>query len=318
MSFGTNLQALRRRNNMTQEGLADALGVSRQSVSKWESDGSFPEMDKLLQLCDLFGCSLDTLVRGSVGDGRARTEDAADAQASEREAQAAAAAYDRHMRSGTRLVTCSTGLVLAGIAVLLLLQARFPGNVAALVGTASLLGCIAAAAAMCIVFGCRHAAFERRYPVIPRSPYPPAQVEQFERRFPWLIAGGTVLALLGVILLVCSPLLMSGLKAEARSSLATGLFLLILAAAAMLLVYGGMTWARYHTANAQRRPRDAGGEDDARADARGRDWEGAIMLSATAIFLLLGFVFHLWHPGWVVFPVGGILCGIISNLRGKG
>ena len=81
MSFGTNLQALRRRSNMTQEGLADALGVSRQSVSKWESDGSFPEMDKLLQLCDLFGCSLDTLVRGSVGDGRARTEDAADAQA---------------------------------------------------------------------------------------------------------------------------------------------------------------------------------------------------------------------------------------------
>lgn len=318
MSFGTNLQALRRRNNMTQEGLADALGVSRQSVSKWESDGSFPEMDKLLQLCDLFGCSLDALVRGSVGDGRARTEDAADAQASEREAQAAAVAYDRHMRSGTRLVTCSTGLVLAGIAVLLLLQARFPGNVAALVGTALLLGCIAAAAAMCIVFGCRHAAFERRYPSIPRSPYPPAQVEQFERRFPWLIAGGTVLALLGVILLVCSPLLMSGLQEEARSSLATGLFLLILAAAAMLLVYGGMTWARYHVGDAPVSAQAADGANDAKANAPGRDWEGAIMLVATALFLLLGFVFHLWHPGWVVFPIGGILCGIVSSLRGRG
>ena len=66
MSFGTNLQALRRRCGLTQEGLADALGVSRQSVSKWESDGSFPEMEKLVQLCDLFGCSLDALVRGDV------------------------------------------------------------------------------------------------------------------------------------------------------------------------------------------------------------------------------------------------------------
>lgn len=66
MSFGMNLQALRRRSGMTQEGLADALGVSRQSVSKWESDGSFPEMEKLVQLCDLFGCPLDMLVRGDV------------------------------------------------------------------------------------------------------------------------------------------------------------------------------------------------------------------------------------------------------------
>ncbi|MCH5148251.1 MAG: helix-turn-helix transcriptional regulator [Clostridiales bacterium] len=39
-----------------------------------------------------------------------------------------------------------------------------------------------------------------------------------------------------------------------------------------------------------------------------------IMLSATAIYLLLGFVWELWHPGWVVFPVGGILCGIISAI----
>ena len=37
-----------------------------------------------------------------------------------------------------------------------------------------------------------------------------------------------------------------------------------------------------------------------------------IMLLATAIYILLGFVWELWHPGWVIFPVGGILCGIIS------
>ena len=39
-----------------------------------------------------------------------------------------------------------------------------------------------------------------------------------------------------------------------------------------------------------------------------------IMFSATAIYLLLGFVWELWHPGWVVFPMGGILCGIISAI----
>ena len=59
MSFRTNLQALRSQRNMTQEQLAMLVGVSRQSVSKWESDKAYPEMDKLLAICDLFGCTLD-------------------------------------------------------------------------------------------------------------------------------------------------------------------------------------------------------------------------------------------------------------------
>ncbi len=48
---------------------------------------------------------------------------------------------------------------------------------------------------------------------------------------------------------------------------------------------------------------------------------GVVMLIATAIFLALGFLFKLWHPGWVVFPIGGIICAIlgsIDNTTGKG
>lgn len=48
MSLGENLQFLRKRENMTQEQLAEALEVSRQSVSKWESDSTYPETDKLM------------------------------------------------------------------------------------------------------------------------------------------------------------------------------------------------------------------------------------------------------------------------------
>ena len=42
------------------------LGVSRQAISKWESEKAYPEMDKLLMICDLFGCTLDDLVLGDV------------------------------------------------------------------------------------------------------------------------------------------------------------------------------------------------------------------------------------------------------------
>lgn len=64
MSLGANLQFLRKmRNGMTQEELAEKLQVSRQTVSKWELDGTYPEMDKLVELCNIFSCSLDELVR---------------------------------------------------------------------------------------------------------------------------------------------------------------------------------------------------------------------------------------------------------------
>ena len=66
MSFSENLQFLRTRNSITQEQLAEQLDVSRQSVSKWESGASFPEMDTLLRICDLYSVDLDTLLRGSV------------------------------------------------------------------------------------------------------------------------------------------------------------------------------------------------------------------------------------------------------------
>lgn len=66
MSFRANLQYLRAQRNMPQEQLAMLLGVSRQAISKWESEKAYPEMDKLLMICDLFGCTLDDLVLGDV------------------------------------------------------------------------------------------------------------------------------------------------------------------------------------------------------------------------------------------------------------
>lgn len=62
MTLGNKLSKLRRENNYTQEQLADTLGVSRQAISKWESDTAYPETDKLIQLSRLFHCTTDYLL----------------------------------------------------------------------------------------------------------------------------------------------------------------------------------------------------------------------------------------------------------------
>ena len=63
MEFSEKLMTLRRRAGLSQEQLADRLGVTRQSVSKWEGGAAVPELGKLVALADLFGVTLDDLVR---------------------------------------------------------------------------------------------------------------------------------------------------------------------------------------------------------------------------------------------------------------
>ena len=64
MTLGQNICRLRTERGLSQGDLADALDVSRQSISKWETDASVPELEKLLRLSGLFQVSLDELVKG--------------------------------------------------------------------------------------------------------------------------------------------------------------------------------------------------------------------------------------------------------------
>ncbi len=55
MSFGENLRLMRKARNLTQEQFAEALGVSRQAVSKWEADSGYPEAEKLIVISRVLG-----------------------------------------------------------------------------------------------------------------------------------------------------------------------------------------------------------------------------------------------------------------------
>ena len=60
-TLGTKILELRKENKMTQEELAFKLGVTSQAVSKWENDSCYPDIDILINIADLFGCTLDEL-----------------------------------------------------------------------------------------------------------------------------------------------------------------------------------------------------------------------------------------------------------------
>ncbi len=72
MNLSDNLKKIRRDNNLSQEDLAEKLGVSRQSVSKWESGLAYPEMDKMIQLCKMFDLNIDELLNQDISDNKDR------------------------------------------------------------------------------------------------------------------------------------------------------------------------------------------------------------------------------------------------------
>ncbi|MBQ8603655.1 MAG: phosphoglucosamine mutase [Oscillospiraceae bacterium] len=72
MTIGEKITHLRTVANMSQETLADRLSVSRQSVSKWEMDQSLPQIDKVLQLCEMFNISTDELLHDKITINRTK------------------------------------------------------------------------------------------------------------------------------------------------------------------------------------------------------------------------------------------------------
>ena len=72
--FSKNLKKIRKDNNLSQEQLADELGVSRQAISKWESAVAYPEMDKIITLCEKFNLNIDDLLHKDIREVKAEEE----------------------------------------------------------------------------------------------------------------------------------------------------------------------------------------------------------------------------------------------------
>lgn len=72
--FSENLKKIRKENNLSQEQLADELGVSRQAISKWESSVAYPEMDKIIMICNKFNLNIDDLLNKDIKEVKGEEE----------------------------------------------------------------------------------------------------------------------------------------------------------------------------------------------------------------------------------------------------
>lgn len=270
MSFRTNLQYLRAECHMTQEQLAMLLGVSRQSVTKWEAEKAYPEMDKLIKMCQIFECSLDDLVQGDVtqrgygtrgesdgarcdgavlarGNG-ASTPDSLEmavgpivtprptafAPAVPEGPATDICGYDEHMVSLARKIAAGVTCIIAGLAAAIFTDEVMHAEGVVLI---VLFAFVAVGLAFIIPAGMEHGAFKKAHPFI-EDFYTAEQKQTACRRAAIAIVVGVTLILAGV---AASALF--EMESNVREY-GDPLMMALIALGVGVIVYWSMLWGR--------------------------------------------------------------------------
>lgn len=335
MSFRDNLRHLRAEHNMTQEQLAMLLGVSRQSVTKWEAERSYPEMDKLIKMCEIFDCSLDDLVQGDLTKEHAAA-DVPEAKTVPDGPAQDICGYDEHQRMRAWKIPTGIACIIAGVALAFFFEGAFsspsgePGGVFVL----PILAGVLAGLALLIPAGMAHSAFVKAHPFV-EDFYTEAERAHARTVFTRGLIGGIAAIFVGVAL----NLLLAG----TAGNLAQSLFLAFVALGVWSIVRYSMLLKRTDVEGYNRNISDSMeleeimsaqiGDDVRDSLVRRRKHEkklgsvcGTIMIAATIVGLALLFIpvlastdisgftpegtSAMWF--WVAWPVGGMICGIVA------
>lgn len=300
MSFAQNLQYIRTKNGLTQEQFAEEMGVTRQSVSKWESGTSFPEMETLLKICDRYQVDLDKLMRGSVEtDHEEETE-----------------GFVRHIKLFSIQIALSVSAILLALSAISLFDGIWPENLSgALFLTVTTISVITL-----IVSGMEHSRYVKKHPKM-HPVYSEKEIERADHVFSWAVAGGVGAILVGLIVAAC----MGGDHDRNILANASGaIFLAMVALAVGIFISFGIRRNLYHVEEYNKE--NVRAKRNRKTDRRAGAVCSVIMLLATCIFLVWGFwgtpggmwsgdwrdYAGNWSISWIAFPVGGILCGIAS------
>ncbi len=318
---------LRKKNGWSQEELAEKLGVSRQSVSKWEGAQSVPDMGRVVQLSELFGVSTDYLLKDSLGleesapagdeDGPVRALGMEEANDYLRIKEINA----RHVALGVLLC------ILSPIWVILLcggqefgLLSLSAGQAAGL-GVAALLLTVGGAVALFVTSALRVS----RYSWLDSMPVDTLygvdgmtreRMEQFRPTRNLQLTLGIVLCVLSVIPVFLSILFFG--EGESFAHLVAVCALLVLVAVGVLLIVrSSILWG------ACQRLLEEGdySRESKEAARRAVPFSGIYWSLVTAGFLAWGFLGNAWDRCWIIWPVAGVafgaIYGIVSALRKK-
>lgn len=313
MNLADKIIYLRKKKGWSQEELADRVNVSRQAVSKWESMQAVPDIDKIIQLSEIFDVTTDYLLRDENGvqDLPPATEEVPTRTVSMQEAES----YLAHNQRFSRWLALGVALCILSPICLIVLSgcaeyAMFGINetLAVAIGLPVLLILVAIAVGLFVYGGLKNAPYEylekenckaERYV---REKVETAQ-NQFRNTYITMNIVGACLCVLSPIPLVTTAIL----QQEFLTLCMVGVLLFLVSVAVALFVFANTRWEGWQ--------RVVGSAEDREENKTLLDRIMSLYWAiATAIYFAWSFLFDAWTISWVVWPIAGVLCGIVESL----
>lgn len=299
----------RKKNGWSQEELANKLGVSRQAVSKWESAGSIPDLQRILQMSELFGVTTDYLLKDEIEEEPLNEYTETNTiKVSMEEANQ----YLDMKHRGSRIVANATSLCILSPVPLIILGTMTEDHTLIGFSLVFLLILVAIAVYLFVNYGLceshmQHLEkenFETEYGV---SGMVREKRNQYESTFIRNTAIGVVLCILSVI-----PTIMAGIMDADDSicGLSVGLLLIIVSIGVNILIRAGMIKSSYDTLLQE-------GEytkEEKHLKKKTDDFSGAYWCLVVVIYLGWSFSTNNWKMTWIIWPVAGILYAAVFGI----
>lgn len=211
--------------------------------------------------------------------------------------------YERLMDKFSKSVSLVVGIAIGGIVPWLGL-AQFGGRYLGY-GCVAFLIFLAISAPILVWRVVELNVFRERNPKI-EDFYTQNEIDSFNRKFSVMIVGAVSIIMVGLIVFLM--LAITGIFGR-ESTWPLAIFVLFLAMAVSMFVYAGLQKDKYNIASDKRESTTTGTKAEVDKAERARSM---IMVAVTMMFMLIGFVWQMWELAWAAFPLGGILCGVVT------
>lgn len=313
MRFADKLVELRKNKGISQEELADKLDVTRQSISKWESGQSIPDISRILQLSELFDVSVDYLLKDEIEldnvSQQSNKEDNDIIKVGKEEADK----YIEHSKYLSKIYSIATVLCILSPMLLMIFVANpglrvFSDAVSIIVGILGLLIFVSCGVAMFIYSSFKNQPYkylDEQDIVLDNNAL--NSVKQSKEsalpKFARNIILGVVLCIFAIV-----PIIIFALLLTDYIGLGVCIALVFVVIAVALFVNSGTQWGAFQKLLAE----GDYSKEGKKASKLTEKIASIYWLTVLAIYLLISFVSNNWARSWIIWPVCAVLFVIIS------